>query len=195
MTNHEAYNNEEDLEENGNNAIPNGSTATVAAASPHTTKRIDVHWMSRDEGLIQHVVQNYLSPFCSHHEGNTNAISIHVMVHHTLPPPLDSSTSTGSPSNNNGAGIDGKLTTTTWQPGQHHHVPSSMTPTPPIYEGKKPSLFQNILPSITLVSNSIIAMKIISKSMLLKHNPLPWWVFWCWPWWCCWFPMGLLTVV
>ena len=153
MTSNEAYNNEEDLEENGNNAIPNGSTATVAAASPHTTKRIDVHWMSRDEGLIQHVVQNYLVPFCSHHEGNTNAISIHVMVHHTSPSPsLDSSTSTGSPSNNNGAGIDGELTTTTWQPAQHHHVPSSMTTTSSIYEGKKPSPFQNILPSITLAS-------------------------------------------
>ena len=87
---HEAFNNEEDLEGKGNNAIPNGSTATVVAAaatgSPHTTKCIDIHCMSPDEGVIQHIVQNYLVPFCSHHEGNTNVISIHVMVHHTLPP-------------------------------------------------------------------------------------------------------------
>jgi len=160
MTSHEAYNNsEEDLEENGTNTIPNGRTATAAAAaataSPHTTKRIDIHWMSRDEGLIQHVVQNYLVPFCSHHEGNTNPISIRIMVHHTSPPSsssLDSSASMVSRSNSNDAGIDSELATTTWQPNQHQHVPSSMTASSSIYEGNKPSPFQNILPTITLAS-------------------------------------------
>ncbi|KAL7548356.1 hypothetical protein ACHAWF_011648 [Thalassiosira exigua] len=59
-------------------------------SSPLDAKRIDVHWMSRDEGLIRHAVRNYLVP--SRRRDSLVTIGcgrppwlVNVVIHHTSP--------------------------------------------------------------------------------------------------------------
>eukprot|EP00585_Thalassiosira_rotula_P005362 CAMPEP_0196136134 /NCGR_PEP_ID=MMETSP0910-20130528/4547_1 /TAXON_ID=49265 /ORGANISM="Thalassiosira rotula, Strain GSO102" /LENGTH=994 /DNA_ID=CAMNT_0041396375 /DNA_START=189 /DNA_END=3173 /DNA_ORIENTATION=+ len=168
----ETYNNEENMEEgrsgngeiNGNNIILGGGGCVA--------KRIDVHWMSRDEGLIRHVMQNYFVPFTTRGDSslsNKLSISINVVVHHTSPQssPLNSSPEMGSRSDSEA--------TTTWRPNQQRrqqqraaasmaegetfthqdevdHLTASFASPTSVYEGNKQSLLQNLLPSITFAS-------------------------------------------
>ena len=49
-------------------------------------KRIHIHWMSRDEGLINHVMNNYFTPNCqdeSDRKDSQSPLSINFVVHHT----------------------------------------------------------------------------------------------------------------
>eukprot|EP00571_Detonula_confervacea_P012578 CAMPEP_0172311452 /NCGR_PEP_ID=MMETSP1058-20130122/14716_1 /TAXON_ID=83371 /ORGANISM="Detonula confervacea, Strain CCMP 353" /LENGTH=1027 /DNA_ID=CAMNT_0013024621 /DNA_START=265 /DNA_END=3348 /DNA_ORIENTATION=+ len=121
--------------ENVNDIIGNRTTAAAA----HNTKLIDVHWMSRDEGLIRHVMENYFEPFChlddtgtvlsttkrkNGHDAScsTCPISINIVVHHTSPhSSLSDALNSSSPSNNNNNNAsDSSEPTTSWQPGQQH---------------------------------------------------------------------------
>jgi hypothetical protein len=40
-----------------------GDTVVVGGGAAKTQRIIDVHWLCRDEGLITHVLTNYLEPF------------------------------------------------------------------------------------------------------------------------------------
>eukprot|EP00580_Thalassiosira_gravida_P013466 CAMPEP_0201684498 /NCGR_PEP_ID=MMETSP0494-20130426/52674_1 /ASSEMBLY_ACC=CAM_ASM_000839 /TAXON_ID=420259 /ORGANISM="Thalassiosira gravida, Strain GMp14c1" /LENGTH=975 /DNA_ID=CAMNT_0048168309 /DNA_START=418 /DNA_END=3345 /DNA_ORIENTATION=- len=171
----EAYNNEENIEEgrlangeiNGNNIILGGGTGAA--------KRIDVHWMSRDEGLIRHVMQNYFVPFTTRGDSvlsNKPSISINIIVHHTSPQPSPLNSSPGMGSPNTIDGSSDSEATTTWRPDQHQraaasmaeggetttnqdevdHLPPSFASPTSIYEGNKQSLLQNLLPSVTFAS-------------------------------------------
>jgi len=101
----------------GNDAVASATAGVSYSSIDPATRRdghrsIDVHWISRDEGLIRHVLANYLEPFCHanyDHDGDGStskyagrgsdrysspsapsavtacSISINVIVHHTSP--------------------------------------------------------------------------------------------------------------
>jgi len=96
------------------------------------TRHIHVHWVSRDEGLIRFVVENYLS--LHHHESNS-AITVSVSVHHTN----EQASSMPSTSHNN------ELDTLIQFVAPPEIARSSASPTS-LYEGSKRTLFQNVLP-------------------------------------------------
>ena len=90
-------------------ALADASYSSINPTSKKNAHRtIDVHWISRDEGLIRHVLANYLEPFCyatndgegglesksARHSGGLRSastasiacpISINIIVHHTSP--------------------------------------------------------------------------------------------------------------
>jgi hypothetical protein len=100
-----------------NDAVASATAGVSYSSIDPATRRdgrrsIDVHWVSRDEGLIRHVLANYLEPFCHANEdhagdGSTSKyagrgsdrysspsapsaviacpIYINVIVHHTSP--------------------------------------------------------------------------------------------------------------
>ena len=128
-----------------------GSTVVEASHSTTTKKCIEIHWMSRDEGLIKHVLENHLKPsFCTYSPHAYSTISINLVVHHTNPMSTTSSTTDCD---------DGSINEepTTWKPSQHDHgtmspssnVNNSTASLTSIYEGNKSYLTLNILPTIT----------------------------------------------
>jgi hypothetical protein len=90
-------------------ALADVSYSSINSTSKKNAHRtIDVHWISRDEGLIRHVLANYLEPFCyatNDGDGGSESnsarrggglrsastaviacpISINIIVHHTSP--------------------------------------------------------------------------------------------------------------
>ena len=147
------------------------SNAGMLDVTRSRSRCIDVHWMSRDEGLIRHVLENYfshpppgdmsLNNITSN--GNVASPSINLVVHHTA------SSSSSLATSNNGNNInDSELTT--WElstrqqynDGSNQHslfaVPES------IYESNKPYLTPNILPTITFASIVFGGMWIIQYS-------------------------------
>ena len=134
-------------EEEGGEEVGAG---TVVEVSPSTTtkKCIEIHWMSRDEGLIKHVLENHLKPHTYSITTCCPTISINLVVHHTTTDGDDCSINEEQP--------------TTWEPSQHHHgiimssssssssnVNNSTASLTSIYEGNKSYLTLNILPTIT----------------------------------------------
>jgi len=145
--NDEYRDDEEDLENGGN-----GVASITALAS--RTKCIDVHWISRDEGLIQHVLQSYFVPFCSKGmKYGSSPISIRLTVHHTSSQSPSSAPTNGN-YNDDPSSSDGEATTT-WTPSRYQpnqQIDSPCIVASSIYEGNNPSLVQNMIPSITLAS-------------------------------------------
>ena len=168
------FTHEDDEDESGNNAL-RGKNNENSSDNGSSMKRIEVHWMSRDEGLIRHVVQNYLEPFCHDESGGSisHPISINIVIHHTsphAPSSLSDSTVPISPSGNN-IEIDGP---TTWEPDrdqQHlnHHLFALPTST---FEGNKTSLSQNLIPSLTfgsIVFGGLWIIKYCYNNLQDKH--------------------------
>jgi len=111
---------------------------------------VDIHWMSRDEGLIRHVLTNYFEPFSltssSDHRSNDD-LSINLVIHHT-------SQHSSSNGHSNGSSSEPP---TVWQPNQQHHSMTNnsnqtyVSPTS-TYQSPLPNILQNILPTITFAS-------------------------------------------
>jgi len=153
---------DEELQGNGDNDNNRGNLL-------FRTKRIQVHWICRDEGLIRHVVQNYFDPSSPHsvchdrNDGNAS-MSIKLVVHHTrppvkAPPPLpatassphefsidgDDDTDDSSNSSSNGSSLVGSVPVLT-------HASNSTAAPLSVYEGEKTNMKQNLLPSMTFAS-------------------------------------------
>jgi len=122
---------------------------------------VDIHWMSRDEGLIRHVLTNYFEPFSltssSDHRSNDD-LSINLVIHHTSPRSSSSSHFNSTSANSNGHSNDGSSESTIWQPNQQQHSMSNYSnqsyaasPTS-TYQSPLPNILQNILPTITFAS-------------------------------------------
>jgi len=158
----------EDMEQNFSDGT------SMSSVHSNSTNCIEVHWMSRDEGLIRHVVKNYLEPYCHADDGltsndmrryNSNSppscpISINFVVHHTS---LKSSTvdqaRIESNSNSNAADSD-ESEPTTWVPSQNHvsmavggDISSEHYAFPTsVYEGNRSTPIPNVMPTVTYVS-------------------------------------------
>jgi len=121
---------------------------------------VDIHWMSRDEGLIRHVLANYFEPFSltssSDHRSNDD-LSINLVVHHTSPHSSSSSHFNSTSATSNGHSNGGSSEPTIWQPNQQQHSMSNnsnqsyASPTS-TYESPQVNISQNILPTITFAS-------------------------------------------
>ena len=107
------------------------------------TRRIQVHWISRDEGLIKYIVENYFSLYCQ--DGGDSNLTITINVHHTTNEQRSSIASSDD--------YDESDTLTEFVvPLETARSLSSPTS---LYEGSKRSLLQNIVP--TLVFASIVS--------------------------------------
>lgn len=118
--------------------------ADSVASSCSTAKCIDVHWLSREEGLIRHVL-TYLEPFRHVAKDGSNGvppITINFVVHHTSKtvPKMESC-------GTNSLGSTVNEPATTWQPNQ---VKTSACPfTTSAYEWSQASPMRNVLAAAT----------------------------------------------
>jgi NAD(P)H-flavin reductase len=168
----------EDMEQNFSDGT------SMSSADSNSTKCIEVHWMSRDEGLIRHVVKNYLEPHCHADDEltsndmrryNSNSppscpITINFVVHHTS---LKSSTvdqvRIESNSNSNDADSD-ESDPTTWAPSENHvsmEVGGDISPEhyafpTSVYEGNRSSPIPNVMPTVTYTSIVFGGMRIVN---------------------------------
>lgn len=125
-------------DDNGENGGAPGINAAMAKDNDWQDAKkqsIDVHWMSRDEGLIRHVLENYLEPFCNNHHSDgrgiaSSMISINIVIHHTSQHVSPSSLYNPSENDDNvnsARNVSGSEPTT-WQPSEeYHHRIASMT--------------------------------------------------------------------
>jgi len=105
------------------------------------TRQIRVHWVSRDEGLIKYIVENYFSLHCQE-PGNSN-LAITISVHHTSEQASSSSMSS--------ANVNGESDTLTEFVVPLETARSLASPTS-LYERSKRSLLQNIVPASVFAS-------------------------------------------
>ena len=103
------------------------------------TRHIHVHWVSRDEGLIRYIVENYFSLHRQKTDDSNSVITI--SVHHTK----EQMSSLPSTSNNDESDT---LTQFIVPPEAARSLASPTS----LYEGSKPSLLQNILPTSVFAS-------------------------------------------
>ena len=136
---------EEMFENDMSNDISNNNGGIIKKKK---NRIVDIHWMSRDEGLIRHVLANYFEPFSStSSENRSNDLSINLVIHHTSPHSSSNGHSNGGSSE----------PPTIWQPNQQHHSMSNnsnqsyASPTS-TYESPQVNISQNILPTITFAS-------------------------------------------
>jgi hypothetical protein len=107
------------------------------------TRRVDIHWISRDEGLIRHIVDNYLSFFYRRDGNNSNTLLITISVHHTNESSALSTSNMDEPATTE--------TTLTQYMAPSESITSLASPTS-LYEGNKRSLLQNVLPTLVFAS-------------------------------------------
>ena len=151
---------QEDQEEMFDNDMSNDISNNNGGIIKKKKNRIvDIHWMSRDEGLIRHVLANYFEPFSStSSENRSNDLSINLVIHHTSPRSSSSSHFNSTSANSNGHSNGGSSEPPTiWQPNQQHHSMSNnsnqsyASPTS-TYQSPQPNILQNLLPTITFAS-------------------------------------------
>jgi len=146
---------ETDEEVNGLEEGANGVISSPVSSS--LSKRIDIHWMSRDEGLIQHVLQNYFEPFCNMPSESIcmGMPSINIVVHHTSP-----HSNLSSPSHNSHSSSDEP---STWEPSRQqqqeatndrnlHSSSPAFAFIASAYQGNNSRPSQNIIPSVAYAS-------------------------------------------
>ena len=154
----------QDAEQNGHG----GDTYLSHSSRTYRTKCIDVHWMSRDEGLVRHVLKNYLEPYChvddelisiDMRNGSPPAacpISINFIVHHT-----SLKSSTVDPARTESiCYINDQPEPTSWAPCQDHvstavegKTSSAYYAFPnSVYKGNNQSTMQNVIPTVTYAS-------------------------------------------
>ena len=136
----------------------------------YRSKRIQVHWMCRDEGLIQHVMQNYFDPASHRSEGHGRegsvSISIKLVVHHTRPPPkepslessLSESTTDEDEADSSSNGSNHQLVSI---PVPSHASDAAAAAPVSTYEGGKPGMRYTLLPSLTFAAIAFGGMWII----------------------------------
>ena len=104
------------------------------------TRRIHVHWVSRDEGLIKYIVENYFSFHCQ--DGGDSNLAITISVHHTTNEQASSMASTNE---------NDEQETLTEFVAPLETARSLASPTS-LYEGSKQSLPQNIVSALVFAS-------------------------------------------
>jgi hypothetical protein len=127
------------------NTVLEDADSVDASSSCSTAKCIDVHWLSREEGLIRHVL-TYLEPYRHVAKDGSNGvppITLNFVVHHTSKtvPKMES-----CGTNSLGSAISDEPATT-WQPNQ---VKTSACPfTTSAYECNQASPIRNVLATAT----------------------------------------------
>jgi hypothetical protein len=132
----------------------NGEDGAVEEEQSHIqkTRRVDIHWISRDEGLIRHIVDNYLSFYC-HDGSNSNTLSITISIHHTNESSALSISNLDEPATTE--------TTLTQYMAPSESTTSLASPTS-LYEGNKRSLLHNVLPTLVFASIAFGGLWIIN---------------------------------
>lgn len=120
------------------------------------TRRVDIHWISRDEGLIRHIVDNYLS-FYRRDGSNSNTLLITISIHHT-----NNESSALSTSNINEDTTSATTETILTQYMGPSEITTSLASPTSLYEGNKRSLLHNVLPTLVFASIAFGGLWIIN---------------------------------
>ncbi|KAL9182115.1 hypothetical protein ACHAXT_012767 [Thalassiosira profunda] len=130
-----------------------GENGVTGAHVRQPRKRVDIHWMSRDEGLIRHVVENCFEPLTQGNgsASNGSALSINIVIHHTASQHMTSSSSESSEP-------------TTWEPGQPQRESSNsdVFALPESVYQRDWALSTNVVPTVTYASIAFGGLWIVS---------------------------------